>query len=360
MNTSQVPLFEEIEIRNLTISNRIWVSPMCQYSANDGFASDWHRVHLGSFATGGAGLTMVEATGVVPEGRISTGCLGLWSDGQALALKPAVDFAHSMGAAIGIQLAHAGRKGSTMRPWDGHLMATAEEGGWQTVSASGIAFQGMPTPRALSTSEIGSLVESFAAAAVRAVKVGFDIIELHAAHGYLFHQFLSPLSNQRTDEYGGDFKGRSRFLLQTVKRVREVIPQTTPLFVRLSATDWVEGGWGIVESILLAKEFKILGVDLVDVSTGGTVHNATIPVGPGFQVPMAEAIKHGAEIATSAVGLITQADQANEIIASNRADAVMMGREMLRNPRWPLMASEELEVKIPWPRQLERARTRPN
>lgn len=360
MNTASAPLFHEIQIRNLTISNRVWVSPMCQYSAFDGIASDWHRVHLGSFATGGAGLAIVEATGVVPEGRISIGCLGLWSDEQALAFKPIVDFAHSMGTAIGIQLAHAGRKGSTMRPWDGHLIASAEEGGWQTVSASELAFHTMPTPRALSVSDINDLVESFARAAVRAVGVGFDVIEIHAAHGYLFHQFLSPLSNHRTDEYGGNFAGRSRFLLETVKRVREVIPQMTPLFVRISATDWVAGGWTLDESILLSIELKNLGVDLIDVSTGGSVHNATVPVGPGFQVPMAEAIKHGANIATSAVGLITEPTQANEIIASHRADAVMLGREMLRNPRWPLMASEALNVKISWPLQLDRARTRPN
>jgi 2,4-dienoyl-CoA reductase-like NADH-dependent reductase (Old Yellow Enzyme family) len=356
--SSSVPLFQEIQLRNLTISNRIWVSPMCQYSAVDGIASEWHRVHLGSFASGGAGLTMVEATGVVPEGRISIGCLGMWSDAQALALKPMVDFAHSMGKAIGIQLAHAGRKASTMRPWDSHQIAGVEDGGWETVSASDIAFHGMPTPRALTREEIAELIESFAAAATRVINVGFDVVEVHAAHGYLFHQFLSPITNKRTDEYGGDFEGRSRFLLQTVKRIREVIPQGTPLFVRISATDWVEGGWDVGESTLLAKELKELGVDLIDVSTGGLVHNATIPVGPGFQVPMSQAIKHGADIATSAVGLITSAEQANRIVAEGQADAVMMGRAMLRNPRWALAASEELNVKITWPLQLERARTR--
>ncbi|MBC7463190.1 MAG: NADH:flavin oxidoreductase/NADH oxidase [Actinobacteria bacterium] len=356
MNSS-APLFQEIQIRDLTISNRIWVSPMCQYSATDGLASDWHRVHLGAFATGGAGLTIVEATGVVPEGRISVGCLGIWSDEHAHALQPMVDFAHSQGVAIGIQLAHAGRKGSTMRPWDDHLIASPEEGGWQTVSASEIAFHGMPTPHALSINEIAKLVESFATAALRAVNVGFDVIELHAAHGYLFHQFFSPLSNNRTDEYGGDFAGRTKFLLQTVKRVREVIPQTTPLFVRISATDWVEGGWTIEDSIQLAKELQTAGVDLIDVSSGGIVHNATIPFGPSFQVPLAEAIKQGADIPTSAVGLITDAQQANEIVSSNKADAVMMGRVMLRNPRWPLAAAETLNEKIAWPKQLERART---
>lgn len=353
------PLFQPIQIRNLLISNRAWVSPMCQYSAENGIATDWHRVHLGALASGGAGLTMVEATGVVPEGRISFGCLGLWSEEHAQALLPIVEFAHSRGSKIGIQLAHAGRKASTMRPWDDHLIATIDEGGWQTVSASEIAFHGMPVPRALTQDEIWKLQQSFVSAAIRAIKVGFDVIELHSAHGYLFHQFLSPLSNYRKDEYGGDFAGRSRFLCETVVKVRAAIPEGTPLFVRISASDWTVNGWDIEESILLAAELKSLGVDLIDVSSGGLLHGATAPVGPGFQVPFSRAIKTGTGILTAAVGLITEASQANEIVESASADAVMLGRALLRNPHWPLIAAEELGMKITWPPQYERSRRLP-
>ena len=329
---------------------------MCQYSAVNGVATTWHLVHLGALAAGGAGLVMVEATGVVPEGRISIGCLGLWSAEHGQGLRPIVEFAHSMGCKIGIQLAHAGRKASTMRPWDDHLIASADEGGWQSVSASEIAFHNMPTPKALTQSEILSLQDSFVTAALLAIKVGFDLIELHSAHGYLFHQFLSPLSNLRQDEYGGDFAGRTRFLRETAAKVRAAIPDGTPLFVRISATDWVAGGWDIEESIRLAGELKLVGVDLIDVSSGGTVYNATIPVAPGYQVAFAKAIKQGIGILTSAVGLITNAHQANEIIASQSADAVMLARESLRNPHWALLAAEELGDKINLPRQYDRAR----
>lgn len=328
---------------------------MCQYSATDGIVGEWHRIHLGAFATGGAGLIFVEATGVVPEGRISVGCPGIWSDQHAEAFRPIVNFAHSMNRAIGIQLAHAGRKASTMLPWDDHLIADASEGGWQTVSASPLAFHGMPTPRELSLYEIAGLTDAFVEAAKRAVAVGFDVIELHAAHGYLFHQFLSPLTNLRIDEYGGNFEGRTRFLREVVAKVRASIPEGVPLFVRISATDWVEGGWDIEQSISLSRELRKVGVDLIDVSSGGLVHNAKIPFAPSYQVPFAQAIKAEAEILTSAVGMITEVEQAEEIIASGKADAVMMAREMLRNPRWPLGAAEELGVHVDWPAQYKRA-----
>ncbi|MDP1720535.1 MAG: NADH:flavin oxidoreductase/NADH oxidase [Candidatus Nanopelagicaceae bacterium] len=348
-------LFQEIKIRDLAIENRAWVSPMCQYSATNGIVGEWHQVHLGALATGGAGLIFVEATGVVPEGRISIGCPGIWSNKHAEAFKPIVEFAHSMNRAIGIQLAHAGRKASTMRPWDDHHVADKSEGGWQTVSASPLAFHGMPTPRELSSYEISELTDAFAQGAKRAIDVGFDVIELHSAHGYLFHQFLSPLTNLRIDEYGGGFEGRTRFLREATEKVRASIPAGVPLFVRISATDWVEGGWDIEQSISLSKELKKLGVDLIDVSSGGLVHDAKIPFGPNYQVPFATAIKEEAGILTSAVGMITGAEQAQEIIDSGKADAVMLAREMLRNPRWPLNAAEQLGVHVDWPDQYRRA-----
>jgi 2,4-dienoyl-CoA reductase-like NADH-dependent reductase (Old Yellow Enzyme family) len=354
------PLFQEFKIRDLTIPNRAWVSPMCQYSAKDGLTGQWHLVHLGSFATGGAGLIFVEATGVVPEGRISVGCPGIWNADLAEAFRPIIDFAHSMGSKIGIQIAHAGRKGSTMLPWNDHLIANTNEGGWQTVSASELPFTGMSSPKALSTQEIADLVESFAMAADRAVKVGFDVVEIHADHGYLLHQFLSPLTNKRTDEYGGSLEGRMRFLLEVAQKVRARIPVGMPLFVRISATDWVEGGWDIDEAVILCAELKRIGVDLIDVSTGGLVSNAVIPVGPGFQVRFAQEIREKTGIATSAVGMITDAHQADEIIASGKADAVMLAREMLRNPRWALAASEELGIRGKWPKPFVRASKLPH
>jgi 2,4-dienoyl-CoA reductase-like NADH-dependent reductase (Old Yellow Enzyme family) len=349
------PLFQEFTIRDLIIPNRVWVSPMCQYSAIDGRVGQWHLVHLGAFATGGAGLIFVEATGVVPEGRISIGCPGIWNDALAEGFRPIVDFAHSMGSKIGIQIAHAGRKASTMLPWSDHLIASANEGGWQTVSASDLPFTGMPSPRELTNHEIADLAESFAKAAERAVNVGFDVVEIHAAHGYLFHQFLSPLSNTRRDEYGGNLEGRMRFLLEVAQKVRSRIPVGMPLFVRISATDWVEGGWDLDEAIILCAELKKIGVDLIDVSSGGLVSKAVIPVGPGYQVRFAQEIREKTGIATSAVGGITDAHQADEIVASGKADAVMLAREMLRNPRWALAASEELGIPGTWPKPFVRA-----
>ena len=349
-------LFDPLTIREVEFNNRIWVSPMCQYMAKDGFVGQWHDVHLGSFATGGTGLIMVEATGVVPEGRISIGCPSIEDEAHAQAFKPMIDFAHSHDVRIGIQLAHAGRKAGTMLPWDDHRIATIAEGGWQAVSSSAIAFEGYAEPRALTIAEIHQLTQDFVAAAVRAVKIGFDVIELHAAHGYLFHQFYSPLANQRTDEYGGEFANRTRFLVETVAAVRKAIPTGTPLFVRISATDWVDDGWNLIDSVELCAQLKTLGVDLVDVSTGGNVHNAPIKATPGFQVPFATAIRAETGIMTTAVGLITEPEQADHIIQTGEADAVFMAREFLRNPRFPLHAAEKLGVKIKWPRPIERGK----
>jgi 2,4-dienoyl-CoA reductase-like NADH-dependent reductase (Old Yellow Enzyme family) len=331
---------------------------MCQYSAEDGVATQWHDVHIGSFATGGAGLIMMEATGVVPEGRISTQCLGLWNDKQRDQLIPIVKFAHSMGTKIGIQLAHAGRKGSCLPPWSQRPMATIEEGGWECVAPSAISFGGKyPVPRALTSAEINELVISFGQSAKRAVEAGFDLVEIHGAHGYLIHQFLSPISNTRTDNYGGSFENRTRFLREITESVRSNIPDSMPLFLRISASDWLDGGWSIEESISLAKELKVLGVDLVDVSSGGTSSGAPVPVGPGYQVPFSDRIRNEAKIPTAAVGLITEALQAEEIIATGKADAVMMAREMLRNPRWPLAAAKLLGADIAWPVQLLRGQS---
>jgi 2,4-dienoyl-CoA reductase-like NADH-dependent reductase (Old Yellow Enzyme family) len=349
-------LFDPLTIREVEFNNRIWVSPMCQYMAKDGFVGQWHDVHLGSFATGGTGLIMVEATGVVPEGRISIGCPSIEDEAHAQAFKPMIDFAHSHDVKIGIQLAHAGRKAGTMLPWDDHRIATIAEGGWQAVSSSAIAFDGYPEPRALTVPEIHQLTQDFVDAAVRAVGVGFDVVELHAAHGYLFHQFYSPLANKRTDEYGGVFANRTRFLVETVEAVRKAIPTGTPLFVRISATDWVDDGWNLIDSVELCVQLKALGVDLVDVSTGGNVHNAPIKATPGFQVPFATAIRAETGIMTTAVGLITEPEQADHIIQTGEADAVFMAREFLRNPRFPLHAAHTLGVKIKWPLPIERGK----
>ena len=350
-------LFSPLTLRGITFANRVWVSPMCQYSAVDGVATDWHDVHIGAFATGGTGLIMMEATGVSPEGRISTQCLGLWNDEQADRLKPIVKFAHQMDTRIGIQLAHAGRKGSCLPPWSDHPMARLDEGGWECVAPSAISFGGKyPTPRALTENEISELVKAFGAAAKRAVATGFDLVEIHAAHGYLIHQFLSPLSNTREDEYGGSFENRIRFLLEIIDEVRSAVPESMPLFLRISASDWLEGGWTIDDSVALAKIAKVRGVDLIDVSSGGTSSGAPVPVGPGYQVPFADQIRNQADIPTAAVGLITEPEQAEEIVSSGKADAVMMAREFLRNPRWPLFAAQKLGCEVNWPVQLLRGK----
>ena len=349
-------LFSSLSLRNVTFSNRLWVSPMCQYSATDGVVGDWHLVPLGALAPGGAGLVLAEATAVVPEGRISVGCPGLWNDDQVAAWRRVTSFVHTQGTLIGVQLAHAGRKASTLRPWDGH-MADEGHGGWQAVAPSAVPFEGYPTPRALTLEEIQELPSAFVAAAQRAEDAGFDVLEIHAAHGYLLHEFLSPLSNQRNDEYGGALENRMRLLLEVATAVRAASP--LPLFVRISATDWTEGGWDLASSVALAKALREVGVDLIDVSSGGNVANAAIPVAPGYQVPLAAEIRAKAGIAVNAVGLVTTAAQAEAIIASGEADAVMVARAVMRNPRWPLAAAEELGDVIDWPRQLERARTLP-
>ena len=349
-------LFQPITLRDLTLKNRIWIAPMCQYSATDGKVGQWHVMHLGSFASGGAGLVIAEATGVVPEGRISIGCPGLWSDDVAESWRPVVEFVHSLDAKIGIQLAHAGRKGSRRRDWDGGN-AEAHEGGWQPVGPSANAYEGYPQARALEIAEVKQLVQDFADAAKRAINVGFDVLEIHSAHGYLLHEFLSPLVNERTDEYGGSFENRTRLLREVVNAVRAVMPTGMPLFVRISATDWKAGGWDIDQSIKLAHLLKAAGVDLIDVSTAGLVHDQEIKPGPHFQVPFATAIRKEADIATSAVGLITDPEKANAIIESGEADVVCIARAALRNPRWPFFAAEALSHRIDLPNQLMRSRT---
>jgi 2,4-dienoyl-CoA reductase-like NADH-dependent reductase (Old Yellow Enzyme family) len=350
------PLFSPFKLRSVEFSNRIGVSSMCQYSSADGFATDWHLVHLGARAQGGAGLVMVEASAVTPEGRISDGDLGIWKDEHIAQLKRIVEFLHGQGARAGIQLAHAGRKASMSVPFGGERLLKPEEGGWQTVGPSAVAFS--PTysvPRALDQAGIDATIDAFSAAAKRVLTAGFDVIEIHAAHGYLLHQFLSPLANQRTDGYGGSLENRMRLALQVTERVRAAWPEHLPLFVRISATDWVDGGWNADESMELARQLKKRGVDLVDCSSGGMVPGAQIPVGPGYQVPFAERIRREGAIATAAVGMITEAAQANEIVAEGKADLVMLAREMLRDPNWPVHAAAALGEAASWPKQYLRA-----
>ncbi len=329
---------------------------MCQYSSEDGFANDWHLVHLGSRAQGGAGLVMLEASAVLPEGRISIADLGIWKDAHIPALKRIADFVHTQGARVGIQLAHAGRKGSMSAPFTGERLLGPAEGGWQTVAPSALAFSdSYAVPKALDKPGIMAAVEGFRQAARRALEAGFDLVEIHAAHGYLLHQFLSPLANQRTDEYGGSFGNRSRLALEVVDAVRAEWPAHLPLFVRISATDWADGGWNADESVALAKLFREHGVNLVDASSGGLVPNAKIPVGPGFQVEFAARIRREAGISTAAVGLITEPAQANGIIANGEADLVFLARQMLRDPYWPVHAAAALDEQASWPVQYIRA-----
>jgi len=349
-------LFERFILRNIQFRNRIWVSPMCQYSSEDGMPTDWHLVHLGSRAVGGAGLVIMEATGVSPEGRISPQDAGIWSDAHADAYAPIVKFIKSQGAIAGIQLAHAGRKASTAAPWDGGLKVDEDKGGWQTVAPSALPFaEDYPHPREMSQDDIQKATDDFVAAARRSVEAGFEVIEIHAAHGYLCHQFLSPLSNKRTDEFGGSLENRMRFPLQIAKAVRETVPQHLPVFVRISATDWTEGGWDLEQSIEFCKELKKLGIDLIDTSSGGNVPDAKIPVGPNYQVPFAAAIREKAQIATAAVGMITEAKQAEEILQNGEADAVFIAREFLRDPYFALHAARELGAKVDVPKQYGRA-----
>jgi len=349
-------LFTPIRFREIELKNRIVVSPMCEYSAVDGHPQPWHLVHLGSRAVGGAALVIAEATAVEERGRISPADTGLYLDAHVASWQPITKFIKSQGAVPGVQLAHAGRKASTAAPWLGGKPLAPEQGGWQPVSASPLPFdEGYPTPKELSLAELKDLVNAFIAAAKRALAAGFEIVEIHSAHGYLLHQFLSPLTNQRKDEYGCSFENRTRFALQVTKAVREVWPQRLPLFYRISATDWVEGGWDIEQSVELARLLKPLGVDLIDSSSGGTVPRAKIPAGPGFQVPFAEAIRRKAGIATGAVGFITDAKQAEEILSSGKADLVFLAREFLRDPYWPRRAAQELSHKLEPPVQYQRA-----
>ena len=351
-------LFEPFSLRNLTLTNRFAVSPMCEYSSVDGYANDWHLVHLGSRAVGGAGLVFTEATAVLPEARISPEDLGIWSDGHVVFLSRIVRFLHEQGAVSGIQLAHAGRKASTYRPWAPRQGAIPpEEGGWLEVLApSPIQFlPNYPQPRPMTVEDIGHTISAFADAAKRAVKAGFQVIEIHAAHGYLIHEFLSPLSNQRDDQYGGSFENRTRLLRELVSAIRGIVLDSMPVFVRISATDWKEGGWDIEQSVELAKTLNKLGVDLIDCSSGGLVADAKIPVGPGYQVPFAERIRKEVGIPTGAVGMITEPEQANEIIRRGKADIVLIARESLRQPYWPLHAAKALGKEITWPVQYLRA-----
>jgi 2,4-dienoyl-CoA reductase-like NADH-dependent reductase (Old Yellow Enzyme family) len=343
-------LLSPLTIRGVTLRNRIAMSPMCQYSATDGFANDWHLVHLGSRAAGGAALVMVEATAVTAEGRISPGDVGLWTDQQAQPLARIAQFISSQGAVPGIQLAHAGRKASCDVPWRGGERLGPDEGGWATIAPSAIPFHDTdPPPVALDVAGIEAVIDAFEAATRRALSAGFEVIEIHAAHGYLLHEFLSPLSNQRHDDYGGSFENRARLLLRVAKRLRSTIPQELPLFVRISATDWVDGGWDIDQSVELSRRLKERGVDLIDVSSGGTTPKARIPVGKRYQVPFAERIRDEAGIMTGAVGLITEPQEANEIVTSGDADLVFIGRELLREPYWALKAQQLLDEEPAWP-----------
>lgn len=349
-------MFSSFKLRSVEFANRIGVSPMCQYSSQDGFASDWHLVHLGSRAQGGAGLVEMEAAGVLPEGRISPDDLGIWKDEHIPTLQRIADFLHQQGSRGGMQLAHAGRKGSTKSPFKGDGAVPASEGGWTPVAPSAIAFnEHYPMPAALDQAGINAVVEGFRKAAKRVLAAGFDFVEIHAAHGYLLHEFLSPLSNHRTDGYGGSFANRSRLPIEVVDAVRAEWPDRLPLFVRISATDWAEGGWDIDESVELAKLLREHGVDLVDCSSGGLVPDAKVPVAPGYQVGFAARIRREAGISTTAVGLITEPEQANQIIRNGEADLVFLARAMLRDPYWPVHAAAALGEPASWPKQYLRA-----
>ena len=349
-------LFETLSLRGLTLPNRIGMSPMCQYSAVNGHVTDWHLVHYGTRATGGAGLMIVEATAVVPEGRITPGDLGLWTDSQVEGLARIAAYSQSRGCVPAIQLAHAGRKASTPVAWEAQRTLGLEEGGWTTVAPSALAFSpAFDKPQALDEAGIASVIGAFADAAQRAHTAGFQAVEIHAAHGYLLHQFMSPLSNRREDRWGGSFENRTRLVREVVGAVRAVWPEHLPLLLRLSATDWVEGGWDIEQTVALCQVLKTLGVDLVDVSSGGTSPEAKIPVGPGYQVPFAKRIREEAGLPVAAVGLITQAFQAEAILSEGQADLVLLGREVLRNPYWPLQAAQALGEPAAYPLQYLRA-----
>jgi 2,4-dienoyl-CoA reductase-like NADH-dependent reductase (Old Yellow Enzyme family) len=357
MMSGMPKLFEPLRLRGITFRNRIFVSPMCMYSAEDGVPNDWHLVHLGSRATGGAALVLAEATGVSPEGRISPGDTGLWNGAQVDAFRRISSFVAARGAIPGIQLAHAGRKASTHVPWKGGRALSAGEGAWTTLAPSPVPFDdGYPSPKEMTTADMDRVAGEFAAAARRAADAGFTVVEVHAAHGYLLHEFLSPLSNRRTDAFGGPLENRMRFPLRVAGAVREAFPADRPVFVRLSATDWADGGWDLAQSIVFSRCLKELGVDLVDASSGGLVAYAKVAVGPGYQVPFAEAIRRDAGIPTAAVGMITEAAQAEAIVASGKADAILMARAFLRDPYWPLHAAKTLGADVDWPLPYGRAK----
>jgi 2,4-dienoyl-CoA reductase-like NADH-dependent reductase (Old Yellow Enzyme family) len=349
----ETDLLTPLTIRSVTFRHRIVMSPMCQYSAVDGMADDWHLVHIGSRAVGGAALVIVEATAVSPEGRISPADVGIWSDAHAEPLARIARFVRRQGAVAGIQLAHAGRKASHDVPWRGGAgLLTPEAGGWPVVAPSALPFaETSPVPTALDAAGLDEVVDAFVAAARRAVTAGFEVIELHAAHGYLLHEFLSPLSNKRDDEYGGSLENRMRLVLRVAERVRREMPAGLPLFVRLSGTDWVDGGWDVEQSVVLARQLAALGVDLIDVSSGGIVPKARIPVARGYQVPLACRIRREARVMTGAVGLITEVEHANQVITEGDADLVLLARELLREPYWPLKAQHALDAEPSWPIQ---------
>lgn len=350
-------LFSPLKLREVTFRNRVFVSPMCQYSSRDGLPTDWHLVHLGSRAVGGAALVMAEATAVGPEGRISPADSGLWSDEHAQAFRQIATFLREQGAVPGVQLSHAGRKASTAVPWRGEGPVAPGDGGWQPVAPSSLAFaERYPVPREMTLADIEALRRDFAAAAGRALAAGFEVVELHMAHGYLLHEFLSPLTNRRADGYGGSLENRMRLPIEVAREVREAWPQRLPLFVRVSATDWVEGGWDLSSTVELARRLKEAGVDLIDCSSGGIAQGVRVPVGPGYQTPFAAAVRREAGIATGAVGMITQPAQAEQIVATGQADAVLLAREMLRDPYWPLHAAHALGAEVPWPVQYLRAK----
>lgn len=352
-------LFSPLKIKKVTLKNRIVVSPMCEYSSIDGFANDWHLVHLGSRAVGGAALVITEATAVSPEGRISIADLGIWKDEHIEKLREITSFIHQNGAVAGIQLAHAGRKASFDVPWENQQQLSLNEGGWETLAPSAIAFNPTDrTPLALSVDGIDKVIKDFKAAALRSLLAGFSVIEIHAAHGYLLHQFLSPLSNQRTDNYGGSFENRIRLLLEIIEAVQEIWPAENPIFVRISATDWCDGGWDLEQSVQLAKILLTKGIDLIDTSSGGLALQQQIPLSPGYQVGFSTAIKKEASILTGAVGLITTAEQAETILQQQEADLIFLARELLRNPYFPLHAAMQLGDEVAWPSQYERAKPR--
>jgi 2,4-dienoyl-CoA reductase-like NADH-dependent reductase (Old Yellow Enzyme family) len=350
-------LFEPLTLRSVTFPNRIWVSPMCQYSSDDGMPNDWHLVHLGSRAVGGAGLVIVEASGVSPEGRITAWDSGIWSEAHADAFRPIVEFIHAQGSVAGIQIAHAGRKASTDKPWRGGRAIAEGPDSWTPLAPSAIPFRdGEPVPHALTSGEIDAIVEQFVRATRLSLRAGFRVLEIHAAHGYLLHEFLSPLCNTRDDEYGGALENRMRLTLRVAHAVRATWPAELPLFVRISATDWADGGWDLEQSIVLSSRLRDLGVDLIDCSSGGAIAHAKIELGPGYQVPFARAIREQAKIATGAVGMITEARQTEAIVSDGAADAVLLARQLLRDPYFPLHAARELGVDVKWPDQYQRAK----